>query len=68
MLTIGVGESFIAKRIEDWENSLAEKNVKLAYLPSPGMVKLRMSSYDGNKEIQSDFIAKKEQELLSLIG
>ncbi len=68
VLTIGVGESFLAKRIEDWENSLAEKNVKLAYLPSPGMVKLRMSSYDGNKEIQSDFIAKKEQELLSLIG
>jgi nicotinamide-nucleotide amidase len=68
VLTIGVGESFLAKTIEDWENSLAEKNVKLAYLPSPGMVKLRMSSYDGDPKIQSEFIKKKEVELLELIG
>jgi nicotinamide-nucleotide amidase len=68
VLTIGVGESFLAKKIEDWENSLAEKNIKLAYLPSPGMVKLRMSSYGGDDKVQSDFINRKEKELMQLIG
>jgi nicotinamide-nucleotide amidase len=68
VLTIGVGESFLAKKIEKWENSLSEKDVKLAYLPSPGMVKLRMSSYSGDEQVQTDFIAQKEKELMQLIG
>lgn len=43
ILTTGVGESFLADTIEDWENSLP-KNFKLAYLPSPGIVRLRLSA------------------------
>ena len=36
VLTQGVGESFLAKKIQEWENSLANDNIKLAYLPSVG--------------------------------
>jgi len=43
LLTVGVGESTIATRIVDFENALPE-NVKLAYLPSLGSVRLRLSS------------------------
>ncbi len=44
VLTQGIGESFLAETIEDWENGLSKDNIKLAYLPSPGMVRLRLSS------------------------
>ncbi|MNU93437.1 Nicotinamide-nucleotide amidohydrolase PncC [compost metagenome] len=49
-LTQGIGESFLAERIEEWENQLREEGLDLAYLPSPGMVKLRISSSSGNQE------------------
>lgn len=42
MMTQGLGESFIADRIEDIEENLPSV-LKLAYLPSPGIVKLRLS-------------------------
>ena len=43
LLTYGLGESAIAERIGDWENSLPN-TIKLAYLPSLGKVRLRLSS------------------------
>ncbi len=43
MLTYGMGESAIAERIASWEDALP-KDVKLAYLPSLGKVRLRLSS------------------------
>lgn len=43
LLTYGLGESAIAERIADWENDLPE-HIKLAYLPSLGKVRLRLSS------------------------
>ncbi|WP_341905041.1 competence/damage-inducible protein A [Fluviicola taffensis] len=48
-LTQGIGESFLADRLTDWENQLREEGLDLAYLPSPGMVKLRISSSSGNQ-------------------
>ncbi|MEZ4799992.1 MAG: competence/damage-inducible protein A [Flavobacteriales bacterium] len=69
ILTSGVGESFLADKIKDWEDSLAGENIKLAYLPSPGMVKLRMSAYGGDSESAlQEKIARKEKELLEIIG
>ena len=41
--TIGIGESFLAERIEAWEDALPP-HIKLAYLPSFGMVKLRLTA------------------------
>ncbi|HEY4618550.1 MAG TPA: CinA family nicotinamide mononucleotide deamidase-related protein [Flavobacterium sp.] len=50
ILTYGQGESLVSERIEDWENSLPEF-LKLAYLPSPGRVRLRISARGTNKEL-----------------
>lgn len=44
LLTTGMGESFIAEKIKDIENDLRSNNVNLAYLPSPGLVKLRLTA------------------------
>lgn len=69
ILTQGVGESFIADILIDWENSLAAENIHLAYLPSPGLVKLRMSIYGGAEEsVLIERIRRKEVELEGLIG
>ena len=42
ILTHGIAESTLAITINEWENSLP-KFLSLAYLPSPGMVRLRIS-------------------------
>lgn len=42
--TVGVGESSIAKQIAEVENDLPA-HIRLAYLPSPGIVKLRLTSH-----------------------
>jgi nicotinamide-nucleotide amidase len=39
----GIGESWLAEKIEDWEDALPE-NVKLAYLPTFGDLKLRLTA------------------------
>ena len=52
VLTQGIGESFLADRMSDWENRLAEAGFSLAYLPSPGMVKLRLTSFKGKDDEQ----------------
>jgi nicotinamide-nucleotide amidase len=41
--TAGIGESFLAEKIADWEKSLPP-HIKLAYLPGLGEVKLRLTS------------------------
>lgn len=48
ILTYGQGESLVAERIEDWENNLP-KFIKLAYLPAPGRVRLRLSARGTDK-------------------
>ncbi|MBK5278833.1 MAG: competence/damage-inducible protein A [Bacteroidia bacterium] len=47
--TIGLGESFLAEKISDWENALPN-HIKLAYLPSLGEVKLRLTSFGDSLE------------------
>lgn len=43
ILTQGIGESVLCELISDWEDGLSANNIGLAYLPSPGMVRLRLS-------------------------
>lgn len=50
LLTAGVGESFLADLIQVWEEKLP-KNIKLAYLPNYGMVRLRLSAIGPDKQI-----------------
>lgn len=45
--TAGMGETQLAERLEAWENGLAGEGIRLAYLPSPALVKLRLSTYAG---------------------
>jgi len=68
VLTFGLGESRLAEMLESWENSLKNDNIKLAYLPSPGLVKLRMSVYHSDNARIAELIRKKEEELLQIIG
>ncbi len=44
MITSGIAESVLAERIAPWEESLPEY-IRLAYLPSPSGVRLRLSAY-----------------------
>jgi len=48
LLTVGEGESFLAERIADIEDSLPSY-IKLAYLPKLGQVRLRLSGYTDNE-------------------
>ncbi len=48
ILTIGEGESFLARRIADIEEVLPP-HIKLAYLPKLGQVRLRLSGYGENE-------------------
>lgn len=47
ILLTGIGESYLADQMADWENRTADAGLSLAYLPSPGIVKLRLSSKKG---------------------
>jgi len=67
IMTQGVGESFLAKIIEDWENSLPQ-NIKLAYLPQPGIVRLRLSASGENKIKCEKYIGEFVEKLKLLIG
>lgn len=52
LMTQGVGESFLAEQIKDWEDRIYADNLFLAYLPSPGIVKLRLTSNKGAEDAQ----------------
>jgi len=67
ILTYGQGESLVAERIEDWENNLPEF-IKLAYLPSPGRVRLRLSARGIDKELLDQKINENILSLTQLIG
>ena len=43
ILLQGIGESFLSDLIESWELALPE-NIRLAYLPQPGLMKLRLTA------------------------
>lgn len=61
LLTAGVGESFLADLIGDWELALPE-NIKLAYLPNYGMVRLRLTAIGFDKSaIENSVIAEFEK-------
>ncbi|MFX7720469.1 hypothetical protein ABTJ81_20265, partial [Acinetobacter baumannii] len=48
LLTAGIGESFLAELIKDFETSLPA-HIKLAYLPNYGMVRLRLTGWMEDK-------------------
>ena len=66
IMTYGTGESLIAEQIEEWEDKLPDF-IKLAYLPSPGRVRLRLTARGTNKEKLQTEIARQVQMLDELI-
>lgn len=50
ILTFGMGESFLAEKIKDIEENLPP-HIKLAYLPSPQRVRLRLTAEGGSGEL-----------------
>ena len=66
ILTYGQGESLVAERIEQWENNLPEF-IKLAYLPNPGRVRLRLTARGTNKEELEAAIESNVQSLDAII-
>jgi nicotinamide-nucleotide amidase len=67
IMTYGQGESLVAERIEDWENNLPDF-IKLAYLPAPGRVRLRLTARGTNKEILEKAIEENVKSLAKIIG
>ncbi|MDT0552483.1 competence/damage-inducible protein A [Urechidicola vernalis] len=67
VLTHGMGESMVAEKIEDWENALPSY-IKLAYLPSYGKVRLRLSAKGFDKETLERGLEKEILTLQALIG
>lgn len=65
--TIGLGESFLAEKISDWEDNLPE-NLKLAYLPSFGEVKLRITGVDFDREKLKKQIDEEVEKLSPIIS
>lgn len=66
LLTYGLGESSLAERLEAWENALPN-NIKLAYLPNFGKVRLRLSAKGVDKKLIEQQVSKQIQILLPLI-
>lgn len=67
ILTSGEGESSIAERLKDFESQLPE-NVSLAYLPSPGRVRLRLSVKEKDQELAIEAIKKFGDRLSELVS
>jgi nicotinamide-nucleotide amidase len=66
IMTYGTGESLIAEQIEEWEDKLPDY-IKLAYLPSPGKVRLRLTARGEDKELLQTAIAQQVKMLDELI-
>ncbi len=66
ILTQGLAESALAEKIAYWEDSLPE-SIKLAYLPSPQSVRLRLSARGDNENYLKKLLEDKIKELTQII-
>ncbi len=66
VLTQGMGESWLSEKIASWEDNLPE-NVKLAYLPQPGLVRLRLSASGEETEKLQKQVEQEIEKLLLII-
>ncbi len=66
LITHGIAESILAERIASWEDALPSY-LHLAYLPSPNIVRLRLSAYDVDRDRAERDIANAFDELRGII-
>lgn len=65
ILTEGIVESVLAQKIEHWENEIRSEGFALAYLPTPGMVRLRITA-PRNKTLND--LREKAEQLKAIIS
>lgn len=66
ILTANIGESFLAKEIEEIEDQLP-KHIKLAYLPKLGQVRLRLSASGANEMALSTEVESYAKQIMEKI-
>tara|TARA_R110002050_G_scaffold300641_1_gene471147 strand:+ start:14272 stop:15528 length:1257 start_codon:yes stop_codon:yes gene_type:complete len=66
VLVYGIPESMLAEKIEAWETALPDF-IKLAYLPSQLMIRLRLSAYGNQMESLQQEVARQIDQLKLLI-
>jgi nicotinamide-nucleotide amidase len=64
--TVGIGESWLADLIKDWENNLPT-HIRLAYLPSLGHVKLRLTGFGTDRKTLEKEVESEIEKVLPLI-
>ncbi|MBQ2187605.1 MAG: competence/damage-inducible protein A [Bacteroidales bacterium] len=67
VMTTGVGESFLADAIKDWEDALPDF-LSLAYLPQYGMVRLRLDGRHPDRVFLQQAIDNEIDKLAKIIG
>jgi len=67
IMTTGIGESFLADKIKDWEKNLPDF-LSLAYLPQYGMVRLRLSGRNEDATLLNVTLDNEVEKLKSLIS
>ena len=60
-------ESVLAEKLEAWENALPE-NVKLAYLPKLGIIRLRLTGRGKNKSEVEQILNNEKIKLVAILG
>lgn len=66
IMTDGIGESVLAQMLSDWEENLPQ-HMKLAYLPSPGKVRLRLSITGDSKPELENMVDVEVQKLKKIL-
>ena len=67
IMTTGIGESFLADKIKDWEDALPDF-LSLAYLPQYGMVRLRLSGRHEDARLLHETLDREVAKLVDLIS
>lgn len=65
--TVGVGESRIAQILENEENALPE-NIRMAYLPSPGIVKIRLTGVGMDRDVLANSMQYHHHQMRDKLG
>ena len=67
VVTAGIGESSLAALVAEWEDALPSKGVSIAYLPSPGQVKVRLG-VQGPAEERTRLAALLNDEVVAFVA
>ncbi len=67
ILTVGEGESFLAEKIADIEDTLPT-HIKLAYLPKLGSVRLRLSGYGDDEATLQNEVQLYAGQIINRVG